>query len=253
MSLPRIGRIHIVFFLFRMATPAYTVTCTKKALIAPGVYEVRFSKPEGFSFKAGQFVLFDVALKDNPADIQTRAYSLASSPAESDLVFVVKLKSGGRGSVWIEELLSVGSTVRMQGPFGLFLLKEAEPAYVLVATGAGIAPFRSQAKWLLEEKGDTRPLTVLFGVREPADFFWLDTFEDLAKRFPHFTFMPTLSGTDSSWTGLRGRVLAHLPSALTSGSGVYICGAPEMVKDVKDACLGALGLSKIQVHAEGYI
>jgi len=236
-----------------MSIPSYIVTCTKKILIAPSVYELRFDKPDGFSFKAGQFVLFDVPLKDNPSDIQTRAYSLASSPEEKELVFVIKLKAGGRGSIWIEQEIDVGSTVRMQGPFGLFLLREADTSTVLVATGAGIAPFRSQAKWLLEEKHDTRPLTVLFGVREPRDFFWMQEFESLASRFPHFTFLPTLSGKDQSWMGLRGRVQTHLAPLVREGIGIYICGAPEMVKDVKETCLGALGLQKSQVHAEGYI
>jgi ferredoxin-NADP reductase len=236
-----------------MPIPSYIVICTKKELLAPSVYELRFGKPEGFSFKAGQFVLFDVPLKNNPKDIQTRAYSLASSPEEKELVFVIKLKEGGRGSIWIEEEIGVGSKVRMQGPFGLFLLRDADTSYILAATGAGIAPFRSQAKWLLEEKGDTRPLTVLFGVRDPQDFFWIEEFERLAASFPHFTFLPILSGTSPSWTGLRGRVQTHLAPLVKVGAGIYICGAPEMVKDVKETCVGPLGLQKSQVHAEGYI
>lgn len=236
-----------------MSIPSYIVTCIKKQLIAPGVYELRFTKPENFSFKAGQFVLFDVPLKDHPSDIQTRAYSLASSPQEKELLFVIKLKAGGRGSIWIEEEIDRGSKIRIQGPFGLFLLQEENTSTVLVATGAGIAPFRSQAKWLLEEKGDNRPLTVLFGVRHQNDFFWVEEFESLAARFSHFTFLPTLSGEDQSWTGLRGRVQTHLAPFTKEGTGIYICGAPEMVKDVKETCLGALGLQKSQVHAEGYI
>lgn len=236
-----------------MPTPSYTIACSKKEVIAPGVYELRFEKPNEMAFKAGQFVLFDVPLKDNPSDIQTRAYSIASSPGESELIFVVKLKAGGRGSVWIEEILNVGMKARIQGPFGLFLLKEDEPAHVLVATGAGVAPFRSQLKWILEEKKDPRPVTLLFGVRDHADLFWEKEFSALAKNYSQFTFLPTLSGTDQEWQGLRGRVQAHLPSALSPDGGVYICGAPEMVKDVKELCLNTLKMEKKKVHGEGYI
>ena len=238
-----------------MPTPAYTITCTKKLLIAPGVYELRFTKPEGMTFKAGQFVLFDVPLAEDPADIQTRAYSIASSPSENDLLFGVKLKAGGRASTWIEIILQEGASVRMQGPFGLFLLREPDPAHVFVATGAGIAPFRSQLKCMLEEKKDTRPMHLLFGVRHPEDFFWLEDFEFLQNMHPNFVFHPVLSGDDESWTGLRGRVQMHLPRILKDHpeAGIYICGAPEMVKDVKETCLTDFEIPKVRLHAEGYI
>lgn len=237
-----------------MPTPAYIITCTKRELIAPHVYELRFTKPDELVFKAGQFVLFDVPSADNAADIQPRAYSIASAPEEKELIFVVKLKAGGRASIWIESSLAVGTEVRVQGPFGLFTVKD-EAELVFVATGAGIAPFRSQIIDLLKTKSDARPLHLLFGVREPEDFFWTKEFEDLVMTYKNFHFHPTLSGQDTSWMGLRGRVHSHLPLIFKghTKTGVYICGAPEMVKDVKEACLHSLHLPKEQVHAEGYI
>lgn len=238
-----------------MPTPAYTLTCTKKALIAPGVYELRFTRPPVLTFKAGQFLLFDVPLAEDPADIQTRAFSIASAPAEKDLLFCVKLKPGGRASTWVEILLQEGSSIRVQGPFGLFLLKATDPAHIFIATGAGVAPFRSQLLSMLEEKKDTRPMHLFFGVRHPQDFFWFQEFESLAKKHSNFIFHPVLSGTDESWTGLRGHVQDHLPELLASHTeaGMYICGAPEMVKDVKETCLTKFGIPKIRLHAEGYI
>ncbi len=238
-----------------MPTPAYTIVCTKKALVAPGVYELRFTRPEGMTFKAGQFVLFDVPLVEDRTNIQARAYSIASAPGETELLFGVKLKEGGRASMWIEQVIQEGTPVRIQGPFGLFLVKETDPACIFIATGAGVAPFRSQLIDLLEEKKDTRPMHVLFGVRHPQDFFWLQDFMSLARAYPNFVFHPVLSGDDESWTGLRGHVQQHLPSinAAHPDAGIYICGAPEMVKDVKETCLTDFGIPKIRLHAEGYI
>ncbi len=238
-----------------MPTPAYTIICTKKTLVAPGVYELRFTRPEGMSFKAGQFVLFDVPLAEDPTDIQTRAFSIASAPDEKDLLFCVKLKDGGRASTWIELMVQEKSSIRIQGPFGLFLLKETDPAFIFIATGAGIAPFRSQLLWMLEERKDTRPMHLLFGVRHTQDFFWLKDFQSLALSYQNFFFHPVLSGDDVSWTGLRGRVQKHLPrlNIAHPDAGIYICGAPEMVKDVKETCLTDFGIPKIRLHAEGYI
>ncbi len=238
-----------------MPTPAHFITCTKKTLLAPGVYELVFTKPGGFSFKAGQFVLFDVPLQNNPSDIQPRAFSIASIPSEDDLLFVVKMKEGGRASMWIEETLTTGMQVRIQGPFGLFLVKDAtkEAELVFVATGAGIAPFRSQIMSALREHGDKRKMDLFFGVRHTEDFFWLETFEKLTEEFPQFTFHPVLSGNRDEWSGKKGRVQMHLKDVVTPTSGIYICGAPEMVKDVKTMCLEQLLCPKAQVHAEGYI
>lgn len=238
-----------------MPTPSYIITCSKKILLAPGVYEVRFPRPEDMTFKAGQFVLFDVPLAENAADIQTRAYSIASSPQETDLLFCVKLKPGGRASIWVESAVQEGTSVRMQGPFGLFLVRETETAHIFIATGAGIAPFRSQLLSMLEENTNTKPMHLLFGVRHPQDFFWMADFERLALRYKNFVFHPVLSGTDESWTGLRGRVQQHLPRllGLHPDADIYICGAPEMVKDVKQTCLTDFGIPKTRLHAEGYI
>jgi ferredoxin-NADP reductase len=77
----------------------FTTTCLSKRRIAPGVYELRFKKPETLAFIAGQFLLFDVPLAGKPDDIQPRAYSIASTPTENDLLFVIKLVPNGRAHV----------------------------------------------------------------------------------------------------------------------------------------------------------
>lgn len=239
-----------------MPVIAYTTICTHKSLVAPNVYELRFTKPEGFAFKAGQFVLWDVPLIDNPKDIQPRAYSIASTPAESDLLFSIKLKEGGRASVWIEQQLKVGDSVIMKGPFGLFTVDPTSTKkLVLMATGAGIAPFRAHVKWLLEDQKSNRPVHLYFGVRNQTDFFWLDTFSALAAKHAHFHFYPCLSGDDASWIGDRGRVQQVFEKTLLDRSEMklYVCGAPEMVSDIKKMALEKWGMEKKDLHVEGYI
>lgn len=237
-----------------MPTPRYTIICTKKELIAPNVYELRFTKPSDMQFKAGQFLLFDAPLVENPADTQPRAFSIASTPAETDLLFCIKLKEGGRASRWIVEVVNVGTEVSVQGPLGLFTLRENDHELFFVATGAGIAPFRSQIKHALEQ-GDKRPMHLVFGVRQEEDFFWVHELKALADTHDNFRLHCTLSGPSEKWKGLKGRVQTVLPSILKERekSSIYICGAPEMVNDVKKECLEKLKIPKAQIHAEGYI
>lgn len=238
-----------------MVTPTYTITCTKKVLLAPGVYELRFTRPENFMFKAGQFVLFDVPLIDNPSDIQPRALSIASTLDEQELIFVVKMLTGGRMSRWIEEVVTEGLTATMKGPFGLFTLKPDQPkGFLMVATGAGVAPFRSQLKWLLEEQKDTRPLHLVFGARLKGDLFWTDQFEALEKAHPNFHFHISLSG-EQDWHGHRGRVQMIIPQIISDFSQIklYVCGAPPMVADIKKHAMEDWKLAKADVHGEGYM
>lgn len=238
-----------------MTTPSYTVACLKNERIARDIYEFRLEKPEALSFEPGQFVLFDVPLKGSPEDIQTRAFSIASSPDEAELVFVAKLKAGGRASVWIEEMLRPGSPVRLQGPFGRFVLHPEKPGDLLfICTSTGVAPFRAQVVHALTA-GDGRRMDLIFGVREEHDLFWVEEFSALARAHANFFLHIALSQPMDAWSGHRGRVQTLVP--LIAGNlperMVYICGNPAMTTELKNLCLNEWGVCKENLHVEGYI
>jgi len=238
-----------------MPVPSYTISCLQNRLIAPDVYEIRFTKPKEFTFKAGQFVLFDVPLLEDPADIQTRAYSIASASHEPDLLFVIKLTPGGRASRWIVEALKEGTQVRMQGPFGMFTLnRKSDKESLLIGTGTGIAPFRS---FLMESihLGDTRKTDVVFGVRTETDLFWVDELQTLVQQHGNIFLHMALSAPTEAWKGHRGRVQTLVPLLVKdfSRTSLYACGSPAMTKDIKRLALEEWGLQKPDVHVEGYI
>lgn len=228
-----------------MPTPKYIVRCLRNREIARGTWEFALEKPEGFFFKPGQFVLFDVALIDNPADIQTRAFSIASSPKESELLFVAKMKDGGRASRWIAEVLREGTQVALQGPFGNFTMRETDRPILFVATSTGIAPFRSMIK-----EGIGRPIEIVFGIRGEEDIFWLD---ELGVPREHIHM--TISQPSENWKGSRGRVQTLIPAVVPNLAlhDVYVCGNPDMTKELKKLCLETWGVPKAQLHVEGYI
>ncbi len=239
-----------------MTTPAHIIDCTRKIRLTSNVFEIAFTKPKEFHFIPGQFLLFDIPLMINESDIQPRAFSIGSAPSEDELLFVIKLKEGGRASEWIEKKVEKGTSVRAVGPLGLFTITPVEQMhYVFIATGAGIAPFRSQVKWLLTEHGWTGPLDLIFGVRSEGDWFWVEEFQRLAEHHKNFHLHLTLTAPEKSWNGKTGRVQTILPSVLTdpARTHIYICGAPEMVNDTKKFCIEQLHIEKKQVHAEGYI
>lgn len=279
--------------LLPMPTPTFHTTCTRNAPIARDVYEFACKKPEGFTFQPGQFVLFSVPLVDNQADVQPRAFSIASSPEESDLLFVAKMKEGGRASRWILETLKPGTPVTMQGPMGLFLLDRTTQKDILfICTSTGVAPFRSMIMDTLygsplrgspgvmvrcdqsEAEGASNPCTrlapqddtaessrqqqridLVFGARAEEDLFWMEELTALTKQEENFFLHLALSNPSEKWKGHRGRVQTLVPQIVGdfSGHSVYVCGSPDMTKEVKGLCLESWGVAKEDLHVEGYI
>jgi ferredoxin-NADP reductase len=223
-------------------------------MIAPGVYEIIYTKPDGFTFKAGQFALFDIPLATNPTDIQTRAYSIASSPDEPDLLFVIKLLKGGRASQWVENILAVGTQVRIQGPLGVFALHLEAKQHLLIATGSGVAPFRSQITMALKTLAPPPSMHLVFGVCRSQDLFWTEYFQDLAKKFPSFRYTPVVLTPDDQWKGTCGNIATMLPKLLDrpTETMIAVCGAPDLVKELKKTCIETLGVPKENFHAEGF-
>ncbi len=192
---------------------------------------------------------------ENSSDIQTRAFSIASAPSEDDLLFVAKMKEGGRASRWIAEGLREGAAVNFQGPFGAFTLHPENPKdYVMICTSTGIAPFRSQLVDTLH-LGDQRRIDLLFGVRTEEDLFWVEELQKLSQSHEAFSLHIALSGGSQHWKGHCGRVqtIAHAAIPDLATRQIYVCGNPAMTLELKKLCLEQWGMDKKDVHVEGYI
>lgn len=238
-----------------MPVSAYTTTCTKNNIIAEGIHQIHFTKPEGFTFEAGHFLLIDVPLLDDAKDIQPRAYSIASAPDDEEIVLAIKIVPNGRASAWIEKKLTEGMEARIQGPFGKFTLDpETKKDYVMMCTATGIAPFRSQLRTILPA-GDTRKIDLFFGLLSEKEMFWEDELKEFAAQYPNFSYHVCASQPSESWDGFKGYVQEQAKSVITdfSNKQIYLCGSPLMTKAVKETCITQLGIPKDDVHMEGFI
>ena len=222
--------------------------------LAPEVHQFRFEVPgtDNFRFTPGQFV--SVIERDNGREVR-RAYSIASPRAGNRFELCLNRLPDGMVSSWLFGL-QPGDEVDMQEPLGHFTLRHPERRAVFIATGTGIAPFRSM---LLDHLPRTEPeITLLFGVRYQDGLLYQGEFEELARRFPSFRFIPTVTRPASGWTGRIGRVQEHLDEALAIRSpeekqnlDIYICGIREMVDHVGKE-LKARGFDRSQVIYEKY-
>ncbi len=215
-----------------------------------------------FGFVPGQWLSVK-ANAPNGEEI-TRAYSIASPPsANGHFAFCLNRVQDGFMSNYLCSL-DEGARITFQGPFGDFILRSPLRDTVFIATGTGIAPFRSMLHWLLAQsdlqKNDAergrhqgRQFWLLFGARREQDIYYREEFERLAAERDNFHFLPTLSRGDAVWKGLRGYVQEHLSEIVGARTDMhaYICGLEKMVK-ANRALLKGLGWDRTSIRYEKY-
>ena len=206
-----------------------------------------------FGFVPGQWL----SVKANTPEGEeiTRAYSIASPPSENGhFAFCLNRVDEGFMSNYLCNL-DVGAKITFQGPFGDFILRPPLRDTVLIATGTGIAPFRSMLHWLLAEpeRHQGREFWLLFGARREQDIYYREEFEQLAAKHENFHFLPTLSRADDNWKGLRGYVQQHLGEivGMRTDMHAYICGLDKMVKANRELLKG-LGWDRTSIRYEKY-
>jgi ferredoxin-NADP reductase len=214
-------------------------------------FEVR--GPQHFGFVAGQWL----SAKEHKPDGEeiTRAYSIASPPNSSNrFAFCLNRVVDGFMSNFLCDL-EPGAEVPFQGPFGNFILRPPMRDTLFIATGTGIAPFRSMLHWLLAEESrhQGRQLWLLFGSRTENDIYYHKEFLRLEAQHPNFQYLPTLSRGSAQWQGLRGYVQEHVPGIVGDRHHIhaYICGLDRMVS-ANRALLKGLGWDRKSIIVEKY-
>ena len=201
-----------------------------------------------FDFTPGQFV--SLADMVNGKRI-LRAYSIASAPMGSNR-FELCLNLVHEGAFTPHLFaLQPGAVMEMRGPLGLFTQPEPHRETLLVATGTGVAPYRSILQAFLGP--GSPPYVLLFGARFETHLLYRQEFEEMARRYPHFRFLPTLTRPGPEWTNLTGRVQEHVEEALGGRRDVdvMLCGMRPMVEDMR-LILKQMGFDRKQIRHEKF-
>ena len=270
--------------------------------VATYIKEFTVRLPEGcdMDFRSGQYIQVDVpafhvsfkdfdvgeeyraewekygftALECVNAEPTVRAYSMASYPAEGNVIKLnVRIatppfdRSVPRGQE--PRLLPVspgiassyifsrkpGDTVTLSGPFGEFLLPQDDPQsveYIFVGGGAGMAPLRSHIMHLFRTLHTGRKVSFFYGARALKEAFYLEDFAKLEKDFPNFSFHLALDRPDPAADAAgvpytAGFVHNVMYETCLKAHGTpedikyFMCGPPMMVSSV-NGLLDSLGV-----------
>lgn len=224
--------------------------------IAEGTMTFRFSKPEGFTYKAGQSIdLFLINPPETDAEGNKRAYSLSSAPDDTDLLIATRMRDTAFKRVL--KSLPIGSELTFEGPFGEMTLHEdtTRPA-VFLAGGIGITPFYSMAR---DAATHALPhqITLFYSNRRPEDAAFLTELQALPSQNPNFTFVGTMTDMEKStqaWSGEIGYIDAQMLTryvSLENNPVFYMAGPPAMVTAMRTMLHGA-GVSNDDIRTEEF-
>jgi len=215
-------------------------------------FEVNGATP--FSFVPGQWI--SVKAETPEGEEITRAYSIASPPENGSVALCLNRVHEGFMSNHLCSL-AVGAEITFQGPFGDFILHPPMRDTIFIATGTGIAPFRSMLHWLLADpdRHQGRKLWLVFGARTESDLYYQEEFNRLAAEHGNFHFLPSLSRATPEWRGLRGYVQEHVKEVVgdrqSEDMHAYICGLDKMVKANREL-LKSMGWDRTSIRYEKY-
>ncbi len=201
--------------------------------LVPNILLTVMEVGNGSDFLAGQYYSFKIADKIN------RSYSIGSAPNNKNIEFVVDVNPGGPGSIFFRDL-QIGQEVHAMGPFGFFTLEktmaaESDKPLIFIATGTGIAPFRSMVLDLLKNKKSERSMFLYFGLRYETEEYFFNEFFELEKLYPNFKFIPVISKPSENWKGEVGHCQdAVLKNEIDMNTMVYICGRNENVISISE-------------------
>lgn len=186
----------------------FKVKIIDKKYIAEGTKSFYFKKPEGFEFKAGQFL--DITLINPPetdAEGNTRAFSIASAPYEQYLMIATRMRDTAFKRVL--DKIPFEQEVEIDGPLGSFTLhNDSSRSVVFIMGGIGITPARSI---VLEASKNKLPhkLYVFYSNRRPEDAAFLDELINLEKENSNYKFIGTVTNMEKSnlkWDGETGYI-----------------------------------------------
>jgi predicted ferric reductase len=205
----------------------------------------------GFRFNPGQFGWLTVW--GSPFKVTQHPFSFSSSAAATDGRIEMTIKNLGDFTSTIQTV-HVGKRVYVDGPYGAFTIDDnAADMYVCIAGGVGITPMVSMIR-TLADRGDGRPVVLLYGSRDWESITFREELEALRRRL-NLTLIHVLEQPSSGWTGERGFIDAevfkrHLPQPYADHE-YFICG-PGVMMDAIEKTLSELDVPLWKYHSERY-
>jgi ferredoxin-NADP reductase len=189
----------------------YLLPLVERKVVAEGTMAFWLdTRGTNLTFEAGQnadFFVIDPPRTD--AEGNMRTFSFAASPEHKDTIMIATRMRETAFKDWLKTM-PLGTTVKVVGPLGNMTLHEdvSRPA-VFIAGGIGITPFRSMIEWATSTH-QPHHITLFYSNRNQAGSTFLSDLDRWVTINPNFTFIPTITEADPSWTREQGKISVDL-------------------------------------------
>jgi predicted ferric reductase len=206
---------------------------------------------EGIRFQPGQFAWITVGR--SPLRITEHPFSFSSS-AEDPHRIEFTIKALGDFTSTVADI-EPGTAIYLDGPYGVFTYERNEASgFVFVAGGIGITPVLSMVR-TLADRGDRRPLWLVYANDEWSEVAFRDELDELRQRCD-LRLVHVLAAPPPGWDGEQGFVdeellARHLPEEGRDRLEYFLCG-PEPMMDAAADALRDLGVHRDRIHSERF-
>ncbi len=225
-----------------------------KKEIATDTMEFRFTKPEGFTFKAGQFAdytLIKPTETDTEGDI--RGFSLGA-PCEEDIIFTTRM----RDTAFKRNMkkMPIGTEVIFDGAYGSFTLQNnTKVPAVFLSGGIGITPVRSIVLQATNDKTEHK-IFLFYANKTPKHAAFLDELTEAQTANDNFKLIPSMTDVDGSkgWKGETGFFTKEMLQKYIGDLSLpiyYISGPASMVTSIRKT-LNDAGIDDDNIRTEEF-
>lgn len=203
---------------------------------SPNVKIIKLSNK--LDFIPGQFVMFSIdGVNTDKGFPIKKAYSIASEP-KKELEFCIKIEDYESFTREQINKWKVGQKFNIYGPFGNFILKDADNL-VFIAAGTGIAPFISMLRF-----SKNKNITLFYSVRDEENLLYKEEIDKYQiKKFITLT-------KENNKKYLNGRITKELLfKNIKKDSEFYICGPNDFIIKIREYLLD-LDIKKANIHVE---
>ncbi|MFA6292241.1 MAG: FAD-binding oxidoreductase [Victivallales bacterium] len=219
------------------------------------LFTLELIEPPAVDYAPGQYMQLFVPIYKGSTEEVYRAYSVASDPGEKKMIdLIIRLVPGGICTTYCFNFLKAGQSVKMNGPYGQFRLRDTDAEIIFIAGGSGIAPIRC-ILIDMRNRSSTRKATFYFGANTVSELCLLDEMRNLESELPDFKFIPVVArpAEGEKWDGETGLVTDAVRKNLKNASHceAYLCGSPGMI-DASIKVLKNIGVTEDKIYYDKF-
>jgi ferredoxin-NADP reductase len=218
--------------------------------VVPRTHDVKsfvFTRPEGFDYKAGQWMYVNIKIEGVS---KMHHFTISASPTEDYLAFTKKITD----SQYSQALNTYkgGEWFKLWGPFGEFTFSGEYPKLGFLSGGIGITPLHSILRYIVDKKLPT-DVKMLYANKTEADIVFRDELEEMQRQDSNIKIENVLT-REPGWKGLKGHINAQMIKEQIPDYKervFYICGPPSMNAALSKE-LRALGVPDDKIKLEDF-